>query len=91
MKCKECRHYHFHQMITGESCFYSGEIPCDTCSRFSVTQDNFEQATSQTAVKADNCPLCGKPYKVYSYTIADQSACPKCVGEAELNNNPDRI
>lgn len=29
------------------------------------------------------CPICGKPYKWYSHTVNDQSACPKCVGEAE--------
>lgn len=28
------------------------------------------------------CPICGKPYKWYSHTVADQSACPKCVSEA---------
>jgi len=30
------------------------------------------------------CPICGAPYKVAMYTVADQSACPECVGEAEL-------
>lgn len=29
------------------------------------------------------CPICGKPYKWYSHTVADQSACPSCVAEAE--------
>lgn len=29
------------------------------------------------------CPICGKPYKWYSLTVADQSACPECVYEAE--------
>lgn len=29
------------------------------------------------------CPICGRPYKWYSMTVADQSACPVCVGEAE--------
>jgi hypothetical protein len=28
------------------------------------------------------CPVCGKPYKWYGHTVADQSACPKCVREA---------
>ncbi len=28
------------------------------------------------------CPICGKPYKVYSHTSADQSACPACQREA---------
>jgi len=31
------------------------------------------------------CPICGKPYKTFSHTAADQSACPKCVREAEKN------
>ena len=31
------------------------------------------------------CPICGKPYKWYSHTVADQSACPKCVAEASAN------
>jgi len=29
------------------------------------------------------CPICGDPYKVYSHTVADQSACPDCVRKAE--------
>jgi hypothetical protein len=29
------------------------------------------------------CPICGKPYKVYAFSAADQSACPACVLEAE--------
>ena len=29
------------------------------------------------------CPICGKPYKWYSHTVADQSACPKCVSYAD--------
>lgn len=29
------------------------------------------------------CPICSKPYKVYQFTAADQSACPSCVREAE--------
>lgn len=33
------------------------------------------------------CPICGAPYKVYSMTVADQSACPACVGEAERRMN----
>ena len=28
------------------------------------------------------CPICGRPYKVYSHTVMDQSACPRCVQEA---------
>ena len=33
------------------------------------------------------CPICGKPYKWYSHTVMDQSACPKCVAEAERSAN----
>lgn len=29
------------------------------------------------------CPICGAPYKFYNMTVADQSACPECVAEAE--------
>ena len=31
------------------------------------------------------CPICGEPYKIYLYSAADQSACPKCVRRAERN------
>lgn len=31
----------------------------------------------------NKCPICGAPYKVYNMTVADQSACPECVAEAE--------
>ena len=29
------------------------------------------------------CPCCGRPYKFYPFSAADQSACPRCVAEAE--------
>lgn len=29
------------------------------------------------------CPFCGRLYKWYAHTVADQSACPRCVAEAE--------
>jgi len=29
------------------------------------------------------CPICGEPYKVCMFTVADQSACPQCVRKAE--------
>jgi sarcosine oxidase delta subunit len=32
------------------------------------------------------CPICGEPYKVYMFTVADQSACPRCVRKAEQNS-----
>lgn len=37
------------------------------------------------------CPICGKPYKWYSHTTADQSACPKCVREAECGSLRSRV
>ena len=33
------------------------------------------------------CPICEEPYKVYDYTVADQSACPDCVRKAENKEN----
>ncbi len=33
------------------------------------------------------CPICGEPYKIYSHTTADQSACPDCVAKAERKRN----
>ena len=29
------------------------------------------------------CPICSEPYKIYSYTTADQSACSDCIRKAE--------
>ena len=29
------------------------------------------------------CPICGEPYKFYSYSAADQSACRDCVRKTE--------
>jgi len=29
------------------------------------------------------CALCGSPYKGYSHTVADQSACQRCIRRAE--------
>lgn len=29
------------------------------------------------------CRICGSPYKFYSMKVGDQSACPRCVAEAE--------
>ena len=29
------------------------------------------------------CPICSEPYKFYSHSAADQSACPDCVRKAE--------
>jgi len=34
------------------------------------------------------CKICGKPYKVYSHYAGDQSACPECVRQAEVNSWP---
>lgn len=33
--------------------------------------------------KTVRCPICGRPYKVYSHYAGDQSACPICREEAE--------
>ena len=30
------------------------------------------------------CKLCGHPYKVFMHTVADQSACPRCISQAEM-------
>jgi len=40
---------------------------------------------SKSAGRTVKCPICGKPYKFYAHSAADQSACPKCVREAEAN------
>lgn len=37
------------------------------------------------------CPVCGEPYKWYSHTVADQSACPACVSKAEGGSLRDRV
>ncbi|MBP7966649.1 hypothetical protein KAZ66_00015 [Candidatus Woesebacteria bacterium] len=29
------------------------------------------------------CPICNEPYKFYSHSAADQSACHDCVAKAE--------
>jgi len=36
----------------------------------------------ETTVK---CPICGRPYKCFDMYAGDQSACPKCISEAEGN------
>lgn len=35
--------------------------------------------------KTVKCPICGRPYKIMPYCAGDQSACLKCVAEAERN------
>lgn len=30
------------------------------------------------------CPICGDPYKFYLFSVADQSACPKCVKKLKM-------
>ncbi len=32
--------------------------------------------------KTVGCPICHKPYKMYSHYAGDQSACPKCRNKA---------
>ena len=39
--------------------------------------------------KTIKCPICGQPYKFYSFSSADQSACPSCVSKAERNTIKD--
>jgi hypothetical protein len=39
---------------------------------------------SEQYEKTVKCPVCGRPYKIYAgVTWVDQSACQKCVKEAE--------
>lgn len=38
-----------------------------------------EMSLTERTIK---CPICGKPYKVYAFSAADQSACPSCVTAA---------
>lgn len=38
-----------------------------------------------TTERTAQCPICKRPYKIYFHSPADQSACPKCVREAEVN------
>jgi hypothetical protein len=37
------------------------------------------------------CPICEKPYKVYSHFAGDQSACSKCQQEARGGSLRDRL
>lgn len=41
------------------------------------------------------CGICGRPYKFYAFSAADQSACRSCVREAEQAvvrpDTPDQI
>jgi uncharacterized paraquat-inducible protein A len=43
---------------------------------------NKERKMEERTVK---CPICGRPYKVMAFYAGDQSACPKCIAEAEQN------
>jgi uncharacterized paraquat-inducible protein A len=36
------------------------------------------------------CPICREPYKVYSMTTRDQSACPDCVAKVEKKMGDNR-
>ena len=51
MKCENCKHYGFYQMITQGSYGYSGYIPCLTCKWLDPKEDNFEPMNSY---KPDN-------------------------------------
>ena len=59
--CKTCRYYGFYKMITGGPYGYAGPIPCVNCSRFSSTEDNYEQAAiapfpSGSEMRQFTCP-----------------------------------
>ena len=55
IKCKNCRHYGFYQMITQGSYGYAGKIPCLTCSRFSSIEDNYESVAEYVKDGECNC------------------------------------
>lgn len=40
--------------------------------------------------KVVKCPICGGPYRIYSYYAGDQSTCPKCQKEADKNMDLDK-
>ena len=50
MNCEKCRHYSFKQIVKEWSHGYSGLIPCLTCSRFSIKEDNFEPKNNEEAM-----------------------------------------
>lgn len=37
------------------------------------------------------CPHCGELYKAYTFSAADQSACPSCVQKADSNMNRKQL
>lgn len=43
---------------------------------------------SSNTEKTVACPICRRPYKIYSHKVGDQTACPKCIREAEENMKP---
>ena len=45
--CKSCKHYGLYEMITSGPYGYSEKIPCHGCSRFSITEDNYESVSFQ--------------------------------------------
>lgn len=57
-----------------------GFFICKQNSKYNKLRRNKNMSSDEQTIK---CPICGRPYKVYSCTTADQSACPKCVMEAE--------
>lgn len=50
-------------------------------------QQPFAERIAMTSAEPHTvkCPICGRPYKFMPFSAADQSACPKCVQEAEEN------
>ena len=66
MNCENCKHYSLKQMITEGPYGYSGKIPCLTCSRFSIKEDNFEPKNNEkvmtesiTSPDIEFCEACG--------------------------------
>jgi tRNA(Ile2) C34 agmatinyltransferase TiaS len=37
------------------------------------------------------CPICGNPYKAYSFYAGDQSACKSCINKADSKQNKNEL
>lgn len=53
MKCKDCLHYGFYQMITQGAYGYVGVIPCQNCQYYLTPQDNFEPNIKEPKILRD--------------------------------------
>lgn len=49
---------------------------------------HMEDTVPETTIK---CPICGRPYVVYSHYAGDQSACPACRAEARKGEGLGQI